>query len=304
MMKISVKTGKYVQCEYCGKTIYKTLSQFKKREHHFCSNKCQALLKREQTFENRVCEICETKFYVSKKSTQRFCSTECQRQWQIGNTGFKNKRFEGGYLKCYLCGKDFLVGKYTLDDGKIRFCSIQCRQDWFATMWSQSEEWKEASRRRAVQILNNNPATTQTKPQIKINSILDNLKIKYINEKSFVYYSIDNYLPEYNLAIEVMGDYWHSSPLKYANKTNDKQKHIISRDKAKHTYLKNNYGFEVLYLWETDIMKNEDVCVALIQKYIEQDGILDNYHSFNYFIEDKQLRLRKSLIIPFQQIAC
>ena len=304
MIKIPVKTGKYIQCEYCGKTVYKTLSQFNKREHNFYSNKCQSLLKREQTFEHRCCEICGKDFYVSKKSTQRFCSRECQNQWQIGNTGFQNKRFEGGLLNCKFCGKEFLVGKYKYDDGKDHFCSAQCRRDWYSSVWSQSNEWKEASRKRAVQILSTKPAITQTKPQIKLNEILDELGIRYINEQSFVYYSIDNYLPDYNLAIEVMGDYWHSSPLKYTDKINDKQKHIVSRDKAKHTYISKQYGIEILYLWESDIIKNKSVCSSLIQKYINQNGVLANYHSFNYFIENNQLSIKDKLIIPRQQIAC
>ena len=302
--KTAVKTGKLIQCEYCGATVYKTLSQYNKRKHHFCSNKCQSLLKREQAFENRSCEICGENFYVSKKSTQRFCSTKCQNQWQLGNTGFHNKRFAGGFLKCKFCGNEFLVGKYKYDDGKDHFCSAQCRRDWYLSVWSQSEEWRDESRKRAVQILKNNPVTTQTKPQVRINELLDSLQIKYINEQPFVYYSIDNYLPGYNLAIEVMGDYWHSSPLKYIDQINDRQKHIISRDRAKHSFIAKQYGIEILYLWESDIMKNESVCSALIQKYIAQNGVLDNYHSFNYFIEDNQLQLKDELIVPRQQIAC
>lgn len=301
---IPAKNGKYIQCEYCGKTVYKTLSQFNKREHHFCSNKCQSLLKREQTFEHRKCEICGKDFYVSKKSTQRFCSQKCQSKWQIGNTGFNNSRFEGGLLKCQLCGREFLVGGYKYTDGKEHFCSARCRQKWYATVWSQSEEWKEASRQRAVSILSEKPVKTQTKPQIKVNEILNLLQIRYINEQPFVYYSIDNYLPDYNLAIEVMGDYWHTSPLKYPDKINDRQKFIISRDKAKHTYIANQYGIEILYLWENDILKNEDVCAALIQEYISNNGVLENYHSFNYALKNNQLQLRNDLITPYQQIAC
>lgn len=197
-----------------------------------------------------------------------------------------------------------MVGKYKYNDEKDHFCSAQCRRNWYSDVWSQSEEWREASRKRAAQILSNNPVTTQTKPQVIINKLLDNLQIKYVNEQPFVYYSIDNYLPDYNLAIEVMGDYWHSSPLKYADKINDKQKHIISRDKAKHSFIANQYGIEILYLWESDIIKNENVCSYLIQKYIAQNGVLDNYHSFNYFIEDDQLQLRNELIVPKQQTAC
>ena len=304
---ISKKTGKYIQCEYCGKTVYKTLSQYNKREHHFCSNKCQSLLRRTQVFEYRKCEICGTEFYVSNKSTQRFCSNQCQNKWQLENVGFRNPKFQGDYARCENCGKSYLVGKYKLENGKHHFCSTECRQEWFSNVWPQSDEWKEKSRKRAVRILSNNAVSTQTKPQIAVNNMLDNLFIEYRNEEPFVYYSIDNYLPEYKLAIEVMGDYWHSSPLKYPKKINDKQKHIISRDKAKHTYIKNHHRIEILYLWESDILKCPDLCIALIRHYIANDGCLDNYHSFNYHIDDDgNLTLNADIIHPYQekQIAC
>lgn len=307
MVIIPDKTGKYIQCEYCGKTVYKTLSQYNKRKHHFCSNKCQSLLKREQTFEYRTCEICGSTFYVSKKSTQRFCSTKCQSKWQLKNVGFKNPKFQGDYVQCENCGKRYLLGKYKLEDGKHHFCSKTCRQEWFSKVWSQSDEWKEESRKRAVRILSNNTISTQTKPQIAVNNMLDNLSVPYRNEEPFVYYSIDNYLTKHKLAIEVMGDYWHSSPLKYKDKINDKQKHIISRDKAKHTYIKKHHGIEILYLWESDILKRPDLCIALIRLYISTDGCLNNYHSFNYGMDNNgEITLNTDIIYPHQekQIAC
>lgn len=39
------------------------------------------------------------------------------------------------------------------------------------------------------------------------------MNIKYINEKTFKYYSVDNYLVDYNLIIEIMGDYFHANPI-------------------------------------------------------------------------------------------
>lgn len=304
---MSKRTGKYVECEYCGKTIYKTLQQYNKREHHFCSNKCQSLKKREETFEYRECEICSCGFYVSKRSSQRFCSVECQNEWQRENVGFKNPRFQGGYVKCDNCEKEYLVGKTILDSKRHHFCSVQCRKEWYSSVWSQSEVWKDESRKRAVQILNNNPVTTQTRPQIIVNEIMESLSVLYRNEEPFVYYSIDNYLPEYNLAVEVMGDYWHSSPLKYPNAVNKTQERIISRDKAKRTYLKKYYGISILYLWESDIVRNQDLCAALISYYIENGGFLENYHSFNYSVSaDGLLSLNQDMICPWQekQTAC
>ena len=295
------KTGVYVQCEYCGKAVYKTLSQYKKRKQHFCSNKCQSLLKREIAFEHRSCEVCGRDMYLSKRSTQRFCSNECQHNWQSSNTGFNNKKFQGGYVKCESCGKEFIVGKYVLNSGRKHFCSAACRQEWYSTIWSQSEDWRLKSRERAVHILQNNPTTTQTRPQVIANTLLEELEISYRNEEPFTYYSIDNYLPEFDLAIEVMGDYWHSSPFKYTLPLNERQRHIVSRDKAKHTYLKNYYGIEVLYLWESDLLKRPEVCSKLIRHYIESGGIIQNYHSFNYSVVGDTLKLNDVTVHPYQE---
>ena len=306
LINIAKKTGKYINCEYCGALVYKTLSQYNKRKHHYCSNKCQSLHKREQTFEHRLCEVCGKDMYVSKKSTQRFCSNECQNAWQRGNIQFKNKRFKGSYVICESCGKRFIVGKYVLNSGRHHFCSSECRQKWYRDVYSKSPEWREESRKRAAMSLVQNPVVTQTKPQRIVNSILKDMGVEYRNEEAFVYYSIDNYLPELNLAIEVMGDYWHTSPLKYQECVNDRQRHILSRDKAKHTYLKEYYGIEILYLWETDINNRPEVCAALIEQYISSGGCLSNYHSFNYSLCDGVLSINESLIIPYQstRIAC
>lgn len=308
MVFIPKKTGKYVQCEYCGKTVYKTLSYYNRNpKHHFCSNKCQALFKRNEVFEYRKCELCGAEFYVSKKSTQRFCSVTCQNEWQRGNTGFNNQKFQGGYLVCDYCGKEYIVGKYKLEKAQKHFCSDSCRQQWYSRIWSQTDEWKEESRKRAVKILSENKIITMTKPQKIANQILDKIGIIYRNEEPFVFYSIDNYLPKHHLAIEVMGDYWHGSPLKYALELNSKQKHIVSRDKAKHTYIKNNYDIEILYLWERDILNNQELCRMLIEEYITSKGNLPNYHSFNYYIDSNGvLSLNNQIIYPHQekQIAC
>lgn len=258
-------------------------------------------------FEQRKCEICGASFETAKRSAQRFCSQICQNKWQEGNTGFNNPKFQGGYVRCENCRKEFLVGKTTLENNKRHFCSAMCRQEWYANVWSKSDEWKEISRKRAVRILNSNVVQTQTKPQIAVNTMLEELFVDYRNEEAFVFYSIDNYLIDYDLAIEVMGDYWHSSPQKYHDKLSDRQRHIISRDKAKRTYLKEYHGIDILYLWEHDILNQPNLCKALIMLYITNGGCLDNYHSFNYSIDNRgELVLNKTIVYPYQErkIAC
>ena len=204
-------------------------------------------------------------------------------------------------MTCDWCGKDILVKQYKIIQFKHHFCSIDCKREWYAQVWSQQEWWKNESRKRGAKVSADAIGKTATRPQLLINEILNEMNIKYTNEYNCIYYSIDNYLDEYNLAIEVMGDYWHSNPFSYnLFEVSDMQKEIIGRDKAKKSFLKNKYNMQVLYLWETDIIKRPELCKMLIQKYIDLSGLLEDYNSFNYEIVDQQLKLRDELTIPYQ----
>ena len=55
-------------------------------------------------------------------------------------------------------------------------------------------------------------------------------------------------------------------------------------------------------MWETDINKNEELCKKLIQEYINCNGILNNYHSFNYSIVESNLSLNSNTITPYQDL--
>lgn len=296
-------SGYWVNCENCGKLIYKTKTNYNRHKHHYCSNKCQLEKQHELSYEDRKCEICGMIFHVSKKSTQRFCSIECQGKWQSTQIGILNPRSTKIEIECEYCGKKFYEKAYKTKNGQHNFCSNECRKAWYSNVFSQDDNWKEESRKRAIKILENKQLDTNTKPQLIVNMMLDNLNIAYINERGFQYYAVDNYLNEHNLVIEVMGDFWHCNPLKYSS-PNDYEVHKkrIPRDKAKHTYFKNNYKIEILYLWEDDIYSNLDVCKSLINKYINNNGVLENYHSFNYHLENDKLVLNDNLVIPYQDM--
>ena len=301
MPKKGQSNGFIIKCENCGKEVYKTRSQYYKREHHFCSNKCQSELKRKETFEYRSCESCGRSFYVSKKSTQRFCSTKCWDKKQATITGKDNPRYKRTISNCDVCGKVIYLKDWQLKKFPRHFCSNKCRRFWYATDFSQSEEWREESRIRSTRILSDSKVNTYTKPQIIVNDILEKLNIAYENEANYKYFSIDNKLTDYNLLIEVMGDFWHVNPNRYSlDNITDVQRKRIPRDKAKHTYIKNNYGIEILYLWESDLYNSEELCTLLIEKYIENKGILEDYHSFNYEIVNGELKLKENRILAYQ----
>lgn len=252
------------------------------------------------TYENRECEICKKNIHVSKISTQRFCSPQCQGKWQ---TIINSKKIYTSFkesLVCDMCGKGYSKLPCQIKAGKHNFCCNPCRIKWYATVFSQSAEWRDKSRKRAVKILEDGliPSSLSS-AQVVVNDLLQEYSIEYQNEYNCKYFSIDNYLPRYNLMIEVMGDFWHTNPIKYSVIKYKNQASSIKRDKAKRTYIKNQYGINILYLWEDDINKRADLCLALIELYIKMDGILQNYHSFNYQLYNNEVLLNLDIIRPY-----
>ena len=178
----------------------------KKNTNNYCSRECRNDYQHKLTYEYRKCEICGKDFEISKKSKQRFCSCECQKQWQTTRIGELNPAYRDTNAKCDYCSKTFHISQYKLNNDNKHFCSKKCTRAWYAEIFSQSDEWKLESAKRTVRMLENGDFShTNTSIQIKINSTLDNLKINYINEKGFVNCTVDNYLIDYNLIFRMYG---------------------------------------------------------------------------------------------------
>ena len=84
-----------------------------------------------------------------------------------------------------------------------------------------------------------------------------------------------------------MGDFWHCNPTVYDTPINKIQEESVKRDVRKHIYVLEEYGVEILYLWEHDLKKNTDKCLDMIMEYINSKGVLSEYHSFNYINDYK-----------------
>lgn len=149
---------------------------------------------------------------------------------------------------------------------------------------------------KACQICGMNKSPT--KPHIKILEIIENLKLSFDIEKPIKRYSIDIFLSNQKIGIEIMGGYWHCDSRIYSFPKYKMQENGIKKDKKKNEYLKNN-NIPILYLWELDINKHLDVCNNLIINFIENCGILDNYHSMNYSMNNNSLILNKELLVPY-----
>lgn len=259
------------------------------------------------------CDYCNKEFCRDEDKIKKnnFCCLKCYYSWLKINprkfpptNGKLNPRYRHDVnhtINCVWCKKDFEAGGYGARKGIVKFCSIECRQAWYANVWSQEEEWKQNRREWAIyQLEKGSISKTQSAPQVLINNLLDIKSIGYQNEKSYSICTVDNYLEKYNLIIEVMGTYFHCDIRKYDIIPYEKQVNRIRMDKIKHSYILNNHGVEILYLWEFDIMNNLLLCEKLIDLYINNGGKIKNYHSINYYLdENKKLVLSKNILIPY-----
>lgn len=274
-------------CANCGKEIWRSTKA--KGKLQFCNNTCQKKHLHNLTYEDRKCEICKKLFHCAKRSKQRFCGDNCQIKWQTTlkreQTGYYNTTIteEDRSLICQECGKNFRVNKpYKIKTQK--YCSIQCKRIGVIKERVNNTTWLER---------------TRSQPQIITDNILNELNINFINEYPCGYFSIDNYLNDLNLGIEVMGQYWHTDPRKYENYINEMQRKGIITDKRKRTFIFNKKGFYCLYLWESDLIENKEFCKNLITYYIKNNGIIPNYHSFNYHLEENNIMINPVLFISF-----
>lgn len=258
------------------------------------------------------CDECEKTFLRNTDDihTNNFCCKNCYYSWLSKNPkpfpsqkGVLNSRYLHNVnhsAKCQWCGKIFQTTGYKARMNLAIFCSKECRREWYAKVWSQTDEWREKSKIRAVKILSDGLISkTNSGIQTVINNILNELGVPYDVEKPFVYFSVDNYLKTYDLVIENMGTYWHCDHRKYDKIVYETQVKTIKHDKAKRTFLKNNFKIKPLYLWETDINCSPSLCKGLIKEYIKNKGMLKDYNSFNYKLKNNIITLKNNIEIPF-----
>ena len=225
-----------------------------------------------------------------------FCNRVCLSQWQSLNTkGEKSVRYNSELIKCEYCGEPILRNQSKINLNDNSFCSRECFGKWkkenecgennhnYGTVWSKEMRLKGAER-AVKRLIESDFSYRETKPQIITDNLLNELNLVNENEYDCKYYLMDNYLNDYNLMIEVQGDFFHCNPV--VNLKNSRKTKILGKDKAKHTYVKKYYGIEILYLWEKDIIQNLEICRQLVLQYVNSNGILEDYHSYNYCLDE------------------
>jgi len=120
--------------------------------------------------------------------------------------------------------------------------------DWMKL--SNYERWvikygKKEADQRQLEWSNKNKLpsnSTNTKPEIMFIEILNSLAIEFVQQKSVKKYKCDFYIPEYNVIVEIDGDYWHANPEKYQPEDLIGGKKLLAKD-----------------IWEKDRIKSKAI---------------------------------------------
>jgi G:T-mismatch repair DNA endonuclease (very short patch repair protein) len=129
---------------------------------------------------------------------------------------------------------------------------------------SQKERWKNMSDEDRYNQLYRLHHTYISAIELRIAYLLNILDIKYQSTYFLTNKSYDLYIEEFNLIIEINGDFWHANPNKY--KAHDILKfpkkvktasEIWEKDRIKKE-LAENLGYNTFYIWENEINKSTD----------------------------------------------
>lgn len=138
-----------------------------------------------------------------------------------------------------------------------------------------TDKTRQERRERRLHALANRGKTTNIEKALS--DILDSMNLSH-NSQSILYnkFTVDEFLPDYNLVIEANGRYWHGDPRKFPN-LSAKQISIQKRDYSKIPYL-TTCGHRVLVLWEQELLSNIEWC--------KQEIILAIEHSLVPVLQD------------------
>lgn len=102
--------------------------------------------------------------------------------------------------------------------------------------------WQDPSWKEKMAIARATNPKTLTKPHRVVCEVLDSLGIKFQNEYTVSFWNFDIFVPDFNLLIEVQGDYWHTLP------------GAIGNDKRKARYItEHRKDLRLKFVWEHEV---------------------------------------------------
>jgi len=207
-----------------------------------------------KTGKNLPCEVCSSPTYVQpyRMKTQKYfyCGQECY---------FKHRaslpRKGTLEVECDECKGKFTRYKHLVEASTNHFCGVECYSVWKSKYGVTEITGKTSIEKTTEDILNKNNISYVYQKQIK--------------DEKFGNCYYDFYIEDYNLLIEVDGDYWHGNPKKYP-KLNSQQLGCKKRDKEKNEVaLKNNYNLVRIYEDELLNLTQQQIVNKIKKQYVK-----------------------------------
>lgn len=100
-------------------------------------------------------------------------------------------------------------------------------------------------------------ASRDTKPELQLAELLRISGIKFVKQMSLPRIYCDFYLPEYNLIVEVDGDYWHANPDHFSpddliGPKKKSARQIWENDRKKEDRIR-SHGYKVMRIWASSL---------------------------------------------------
>lgn len=153
-----------------------------------------------------------------------------------------------------------LTGKTKTEEHKQKLSKSQIKS------WN-NEEKREQQRQRRLNHIKNNP-NKESNLEIKFKNILNELSINYIFQYPICGYMFDFYLKDFDIIIEIDGDFWHCNPNIHPTPIYESQKLTIKNDIHKNNICLKS-GIKLIRIWEDDINHNLDEVVNKLKNIIQ-----------------------------------
>lgn len=267
-----------------NKTIEDYMEEFFQVEKHVCKCGCgqftKLAYKNCQMFYNDYLphHIFQDSDFISANSEKMKIERKGANNPQYGKHSWnfgKKAENDASMKKISNFMKNRTVSRKTRE--KLKLALIKRRENGFKGNEGNkhSEETKKLLKQLTLlQLSSGKMKQTNTVPHQKVCLFLKENNIYYVEEKVSGFFSFDIFLVDFNIYIEVDGDYWHANPKFYSNVPLTKtQKINIYRDERKNEFVKEN-KLVLLRFWEDDIINNFDVVKENILKKIKE--IKDN----------------------------
>jgi len=190
------------------------------------------------------------------KETSEVMKVKSERTSQTRLKMFKDGRLKGANGK-----SNPMYGKKSWCNGLTKYTNGTLAMAGLKISKLRAEYWNsrsEEERHVIVEKLNRGMINSRSGTTIenRIEEVLNDFKTDVVKNKRIGMFYVDFFMPDYNLAIECDGDYWHANPMFYTpNSLSATQRRNIDRDERKNLMLK-QMGIDLLRFWEHDIVLN------------------------------------------------